>query len=58
MIILEVYLEYLIAGVYESRSEVSVSQPFTDVFVIFLMIMCILALLAFIYNIINNESVY
>jgi len=58
MIILEGYLEYLISGVYQSRSTVSVNQPFTDVFLIFLMVMCILALLAFIYNIIHNISIY
>ena len=58
LVILEGYLEYLIAAVYESRAKVSVNQSFSEVFSIFLIIVCILALFSFIHTIMNNVNIY
>ena len=55
MITLEGYLEYLIAGVYQLRSTTAAEQPVSNGYLIFVLIMCSLAILIFIYGFYTNQ---
>jgi len=55
MITLEGYLEYLIAGVYQLRSPTAAEQPFSNGFLIFVLIMCVLAVMIVIYGVYTNQ---
>ena len=59
MIILEGYLEYLIAAEYQLLTPQVANQTLGKIFIIFVMFMCfVVAISAFIYNIANNITIY